>query len=344
MVNIIPGEKNDPRAAMLRRLNAAEGGFVSGEDISREMGVSRTSIWKHIQSLRRDGCRIEAVPNRGYRLLEAPDLLLPFVLRAKLKTMTIGRNIHHFGSVDSTQAAANLLAQKGEPDGAVVIAEEQGRGRGRLGRSFFSPRGGLWFSLILKPNLPPQGALALTLLAGVAVGEAVRKVTKLPVVLKWPNDILIGERKVVGILGEMIAEVDLLRFVVLGIGINVNVPKRCFPAELKDIATSLSVELGHTLSRGDLLCAVLERFEHYYELLLKEGPAPVLQAWRALPNILGSNVLAETPEGLWQGKAVDIDEEGGLLIEMPDGEVRRVTAGDVRLVRKTNKQIRNSKS
>lgn len=337
MVNIIPGEKSDPRTAMLRRLNAAEGDFVSGEEISRELGVSRTSIWKHIQSLRRDGCRIEAVPNRGYRLLGAPDLLLAFVLQAKLKTRTIGRKIHHFDSVDSTQAAANLLAQKGEPDGTVVIAEEQGRGRGRLGRTFFSPRGGLWLSLILKPNLPPQGALALTLLAGVAVSEAVREATRLPVVLKWPNDILIGEKKVVGILGEMIAEVDLVRFVVLGIGINVNVSKKGFPAELKDIATSLSVELGHGLSRSDLLCAVLERFEHYYELLLKEGPAPVLDAWRALPNILGGNVSAETPEGLWQGKAVDIDEEGALLMDV-GGEVRKVTAGDVRLVRFANKQ------
>ncbi|MBI4332790.1 MAG: biotin--[acetyl-CoA-carboxylase] ligase [Chloroflexi bacterium] len=326
-------EQDELKAAMLRKLMAA-GGFISGEEVSREMGVSRTAVWKYVRALRNDGCRIDAIPNRGYCLVEDPDLLLPFALKEKLKTKIMGRQVHHFDAVESTQPLAYGLAQKGAPDGALVVAEEQGLGRGRLGRSFFSPRGGLWFSLILKPDLPPQGALAITLLAGVAVAEAVQELAKLPVRLKWPNDVLIGDRKTAGILGEMIAEVDALRFVILGIGINVNIA--AFPNDLKDIATSLSLELGRRVSRGDLLCHVMERFEHYYGLLLARGPGPVLAAWRALPGTLGCPVRAETPEGVWEGTAMDIDEQGALLIQTSDG-IKHIMAGDVRLVREVGR-------
>jgi len=326
-------ESPDLKIEMFRRLISVDGAFVSGQEISQEFGVSRTSIWKHVKALRRDGCRIEAVPRSGYRLQANPDLLLPFSMRAKLRTKTIGQRIHHFASLKSTQAVAHRLAQQGEPEGAVVIAEEQSGGRGRWGRSFFSPPGGLWFSLILRPPLQPQAALTLTLMAGVAVAEATKRLGTLPLLLKWPNDVFIGGKKVAGILGEMIAEVDVLRYVILGIGVNVNVRRESFPPDLKDTATSLSLELGHDASRSEFLCRVLEHFEAYYGLLLAHGVRPVLDAWRSLPSILGSEVSAETPEGPVQGKALDIDEQGALMVEAAAGKVVRVLAGDIHLLR-----------
>lgn len=333
MVNASRMERSDLKTEMFRRLISADGAFVSGQEIGQQFGVSRTSIWKHIRSLRRDGCQIQAVPRSGYRLLASPDLLLPFVIQTKLNTRTIGQRIHHFALLDSTQAVAHRLAQQGEPEGAVVIAEQQSGGRGRWGRSFFSPPGGLWFSLILRPPLQPQAALTLTLMAGVAVAEAIRALGPLDVALKWPNDLLMGGRKVAGMLGEMIAEVDVLRYVVLGIGVNVNVKASAFPPDLKDIATSLSHELGREVSRSDFLCRVLEHFENHYSLLLGRGPRAVLDAWRSLPNMLGSTVSAETPEGLVQGVALDIDDQGALLVQTGSGETVRVLAGDVHFVR-----------
>lgn len=337
MVNTSHMERPDLKIEIFRRLFSAEGAFVSGQEISQQLGVSRTSVWKHLQALQRDGCQVEAVPRSGYRLLNSPDLLLPFIIQAKLKTRTIGQRIYHFTLLESTQAVAHRLAQQREPEGAVVIAEEQTGGRGRWGRSFFSPPGGLWFSLILRPPLQPQAALSLTLLAGVAVAEAIRNLAPLNVVLKWPNDILIGSRKAVGMLGEMIAEVDVLRYVVLGIGVNVNVKASAFPRDLKDIATSLSHELGREVSRSDFLVQVLERTEHYYGLLLRHGARPVLDAWRSLPSILGSTVSAETPEGSLEGKALDIDDQGALIVQTAAGEKVKVLAGDVHLLRQKGK-------
>ncbi len=328
IVNISSMPEHDIKVSVILKLMSMPGEFVSGEAMSIGIGVTRTSVWKHVQELRNEGCRIEAVPRKGYRLLEEPDLLLPSILVRKLRTRTIGRQISYQDSAGSTQAVAAQLAGKGEPHGTLVLAEEQGKGRGRLGRTFFSPRGGLWFSLLLRPNFEPQKALVLPLLAGVAVGEAIQALGELPLMLKWPNDVLIDGKKVAGILGEMIAEVDALKYVILGIGINVNIPE--FPPELDGIATSLSLRLGRRVSRSSLLCSVLERFEHHYDILLARGGGPVLEAWRALPNILGCQVAADTPEGTWQGKAVDIDDQGALLLDTGN-EVKRVMAGDVRL-------------
>jgi BirA family biotin operon repressor/biotin-[acetyl-CoA-carboxylase] ligase len=171
----------------------------------------------------------------------------------------------------------------------------------------------------------------------MAVAEAIKELGTLPVQLKWPNDVLIGDKKVAGILGEMIAEVDVMRFVILGVGINVNVEKGAFPQEIKDIATALNLEVGHKVSRSDFLCHVLERFEYYYDLLLSRGVEPILQAWRSLPNILGSTVTAETPEGVLEGKALDIDHQGALLVQTVSGEMKRIMAGDVCLVRPKGK-------
>ncbi len=328
MVNNPRSGKVGLKTLLLRQLTANPGRFVSGQEISHELGVTRTSIWKQVRALRNDGCRIEAMPNRGYRLLDGNDLLLPCALEARLGTRVLGRRLHHFGMVDSTQSVASSLAQRGEPHGALVIAEEQGKGRGRRGRSFFSPRGGLWFSLILRPDLEPQRAVVLPLMAGVAVGETIRALG-VGITLKWPNDVLVEGRKIAGILGEMMAEMDALRHVILGIGINVNIDS--FPTALEGIATSLSLKLGRRVSRSDVLCGVLERLEYYHDLLLTAGSAPVLDAWRALPNMLGRPATAETPWGVWQGTARDIDQNGALQIETPGGELKTVMAGDVRL-------------
>ncbi len=339
MVNTSTSKGNQVKIELLQALEASQGCFVSGEELGRHLGVSRTSVWKHIRALRRQGYVIESLTRQGHRLLACPDSLHPVEIKKRLKTEVLGRIVHYFPKVDSTQSVAFQLAQKGAAEGTVVVAEEQTGGRGRLGRSYFSPRGGVWFSFILRPPFQPQFTLPISLMAGVALAEALKEATGLPLTLKWPNDILIGDKKVAGILAEMVAETDKVSFVVCGIGINVNIKRDSFPEELRPTATSLSIELGQETSRVDILCQVLERLDRHYSLLLQHGPPTIIEAWRRLPNMLGKQVRFTTPEGTLEGKAVDLDDQGALLVQIGAGLIRQVLAGDIYLL-KSEYQVR----
>lgn len=317
------------RTKILELLRNRLGEYVSGESISQNLAVSRTAVWKHIQVLRQDGYVIESHPKLGYCLKTIPDLLLPDELIANLQTRTIGKNIQYFTQVDSTNNMAKKIALEGCPHGTIVIAEEQTLGKGRISRGWYSPRRqGIWFSLVLRPPVNPQHAPKFTLLAAVAICRAIHNATGIKCGIKWPNDILYAGKKVVGILTEMSAEFDLINYVVIGMGIDVNISTEEFPPELKDIATSLKIIAAKKIDRIKLLTEIINQLELFYDMSLKQGFTKILDLWRQMSCTLGQEVDVIGVEEKFKGKAIDIDDEGALLVQTGAG-LQRVIAGDV---------------
>ena len=301
-------------------------GYLSGEEISRHFKISRAAIWKNMQDLRRQGYDIVAVPHLGYQLVSCPDQLIPREIQFELKTKIFGKNIISYDSLSSTMDVAFRSGLEGAQEGTVVCAETQTKGRGRLGRNWTSPKGkGIYMSIILRPSLPPTDVARLTLLGAVAVAEGIQKACGILPKIKWPNDLLINNRKVAGILTEMSAEMDRVRFVVLGVGINVNTPISLLPSN----ATSLKVESGKTVSRVLLVQEILSSLEFWYESLKTDGFEPVIAQWKELSLTLGQRVQVIDPSGSVEGEAVDLDEHGGLIIRNDSGlRIQRMT-GDV---------------
>ena len=301
------------RSKILDLLREAGDSYLSGEEMAKRLGVSRTAVWKHIQELRRDGYDIVSHSRSGYSLQSAPDTLRPEEIKNGLRTRRIGREIRFYPTVDSTNLEAKRLAQQGAPDGLIVVAEEQGKGRGRLERSFFSPAGkGIWFSVILRPDFLPQEAPKCTLLSAVAVAQAAEDFG-MKVGIKWPNDVLAAGRKLVGILTEMSAEMERIHYVIIGTGINVNIAEEDFPEDLRDKATSLSQVKGEEIPRAAFFRAVLEHMDALYDSILREGFAEVFSMWRRYSITLGQMVRvidARGGENAFTGRAVDIDEDG----------------------------------
>ena len=319
------------RKTIVEILKSAGDNFTSGESIAGELGVSRTAVWKHIQKLRESGYEILSHARRGYKLKDAPDLLLPGEVQIGLDTQIIGKEMHYEPSVDSTNQIAKALAYHGAPEGTIVVAEEQHSGKGRLERNFFSPRGkGIWFSVILRPKFLPHDAPKCTLMAAVAVAEAMKRFN-LKAEIKWPNDIMFRNRKLVGILTEITAELAKITYMVIGIGINVNIKRDEFPAELQPIAASLAEMNGKEISRVQFFRAVLEEFDKLYRTLNASGFDPILELWRKYNVTLGRNIrvisLGEGGE-TFTGKAVDLNADGALVVETDNGR-RAVYAGDV---------------
>lgn len=306
--------------------------FLSGEELSRQLNMSRTAVWKHIQGLRREGYEFEAVPRRGYRLRQRPPRLDKSALLAGLTTKVLGRHIHLLDSVESTQTVAHQLVAEGAPEGTLVLAERQTAGRGRMGRKWHSPAGkGIWMSLVLFPHVPLQFVSQLTLLAAVAVCRAIRLHVPVDVGIKWPNDLLVERKKVCGILLESSAEDERLRYVVAGIGISANLSREDYPEELRERATSLLIESGREIDRHRLICEVMRQFEELYELYRKQGFAPIRLLWEALSVSLHRLIRIETREGWVEGTAEAIDEFGALVVRLDNGETRKFYSGDVDL-------------
>ncbi len=316
------------RGDVLELLRAA-GGYISGEKMATQLGVTRAAVWKKIAALRAQGYEIASAPRSGYALRSAPDRLIEAEIAQGLGTAHIGRHIVCRGAVDSTNLIAKDLARKGAESGTVVIAESQGTGRGRLERRFFSPPGkGIWVSVLLRPSFLPQDAPKCTLMAAVAVARAMEKFG-LRAEIKWPNDILHDGRKLVGILTEMSAEMDRVNYIVIGIGVNVNIAPEDFPQELRGIATSLMQMKGQPIPRVAFLQELLRALDGLYADVQRDGFAPVLAAWRKYAVTLGQPVrVLGTAGETFEGTAADIDEEGALLIDTASGR-RRVLAGDV---------------
>jgi len=329
----LPGTTDRRLAALLTLLSENATIVISGARIAREIGVSRSTVWRWVERLRELGVRAKGRPATGYFLETVPDILLPDLLRKRLKGSLFGKRFYHFFKTDSTNRIAMELGYAGEPEGAVVLAEEQTGGRGRAGRSWHSERGtGIYATLLLRPRLAPVHAPLLTMLAGISARSAIQAQTELRVELKWPNDLLLDGLKVGGILTEMHAEPSLVRFVVIGIGINVNQEK--FPAEISSLATSLRKVSGRTHSRLEILVRLLSQFESDYNRFLREGPPYVVERFQLESDFAsGKRVRVETGMESYLGISSGLSPEGLLLVKKDDGRLMTVIAGDVTEVR-----------
>jgi BirA family biotin operon repressor/biotin-[acetyl-CoA-carboxylase] ligase len=320
-------------ARILSALRAAGAGAVSGAELSQELGITRAAVWARIEDLRALGYEIAASPHLGYRLLTAPDALHADDLISRLgPTKIIGRDIHVFEKTTSTNDIIEKLARDGVEEGVVVFAESQTKGRGRLGRKWVSPPGkGLWFSILLRPRLRPQLATQLTVASATALRRALAARTNLKAEIKWPNDIAFAGRKVAGILTELNAEVDQIKHLILGIGVNVNLNAGDFPAELRKTATSIKTELGRPISRAELAVAILRELERDYARITAGDFAAAADEWEAHCTTLGHGVVIHTGGRHIRGRAESLDEEGALLLRTEHGHLERIIGGDVTL-------------
>jgi BirA family biotin operon repressor/biotin-[acetyl-CoA-carboxylase] ligase len=307
--------------------------YVSGEELSKLLGVSRTAIWKHIANLRAEGYAIESITKKGHLLLASPEVVYGEEVSFGLTSQFIGRPIIFKDKVDSTNNLAKKYADEGCDQGLTVIAEEQTGGKGRLSRPWQSPTGvGVWMSIVLRPKVEPLMAPQLALLAAAAVAGGISLYSGLKAEIKWPNDILIDGKKICGILTEMKSEMEYIHYCVIGIGINVNTPQESFSPDLLHKAGSLRMFTGKSLQRAGLIRSILQEIEKLYICWLKEGFEPVRKIWLEKSCTLNHNVAVNTPGGaIIEGLAKDIDESGALIIDQA-GVLKKITAGDVHLV------------
>lgn len=304
--------------------------YISGEEISKEWNISRTAVWKQINRLRAKGYDFEAVPKLGYRLIQQPTRLDERTLLLKLKTSRFGRQLRIRSKTESTQNEALSWAKEGAQEGALVLAEEQTSGRGRQNRPWHSPPGkGIWMSMVLKPKIPLQFTPHLTLLTVVAVCRAIKRVVPVDVGIKWPNDLLVGNRKICGILLESFAEDERLLSVIAGIGISVNLDEQDYPEGIKDKATSLKIASGKEIDRATLVAEILYEWEQLYQLYEEQGFGPVRTLWEAQSITIGRTISVNTPYGEVNGVAQGLDESGALVLLGRDGQYRKVFSGDV---------------
>ena len=300
--------------------------YLSGDEIAARLGISRQGLWKHIQDLKDLGYDIVAVPHLGYRLESSPDRLFALDVAHGLNTKFIAKKIHYFDYLSSTMDLAMQLGIQAAPNGTLVLAESQTKGRGRLGRSWASPKyKGIYLSLILRPKISPSASPVLTLLSAVSICEAIKNIVGLDAQIKWPNDVFIYNKKIAGILTEMNAEVDKVNFVVIGIGLNVNNDKKSLIAQ----ATSLKEQAGQSLSRVMLLQELLRRIEINYSLLEDKGAQAIIDKWRNFSLTLGKRVKVYCQDKHIEGQAVDVDKDGALLIRKDSGLMQKVFSGDV---------------
>jgi BirA family biotin operon repressor/biotin-[acetyl-CoA-carboxylase] ligase len=329
----LPGT-TDRRLAALLTLLAENGTIViSGARMAREIGVSRAQVWQWVERLRELGVRVKGQPGNGYFLEKVPDIVTPDLVRKRLRGSLFGKRVHHFFKTDSTNRVAMELGHAGEPEGAVILAEEQTAGRGRAGRVWQSERGaGLYVTLLLRPRLAPVQAPLLTMLAGISVHSAIQAQGGLAAELKWPNDILLNGRKIGGILTEMHAEPSQVRFVIVGIGVNVNQEK--FSGELGATATSLRKETGRLQSRLELLVKLLKQFESDYNCFLREGPGYVVKRFELASDFAnGKRVSVSTGTETYLATTAGLSTDGLLIVKRENGTMTTVLAGDVTEVR-----------
>ncbi len=327
---VLPGTTDRRITALVTLLAENSTIVISGARIAREIGVSRSTVWRWVQKLRELGVRAKSHPRTGYYLEKVPDLLTPDMLKVRLKGSIFGKHIYHYLKTDSTNRVAMELGNANEPEGAVVLAEEQTAGRGRAGRSWHSERGtGIYMTLLLRPKISPVQAPLLTMMAGLSAQAAIQAQTGQTVDLKWPNDLMLAGKKLGGILTEMYAEPSQVRFVIVGIGINTNQEK--FPAELGSTATSLRAQTGRAQSRMELLVRLLREFETDYNRFLREGAASVTKRFESVSSYArGKRVSVSNGTESYSGVTAGLSPEGLLRVEREGGEMVTVIAGDVR--------------
>ena len=315
---------------ILRMLKDSGEEFLSGEKISDEFGVTRSAIWKNMNALKEEGYEIESLPRKGYRILSSPDILTLEEIEDKLQTKYIGRNLYYFDSISSTNLKAKEIALD-EPEGTVVVSEEQTQGIGRLGRSWISPKGkGIWLSIILKPEVEPMDVSKIALVGAAAVNKALEDMG-IKAGIKWPNDLVVNGKKVCGILTEMSCELNMVNYVVMGIGINVNLDKKHIPEDLQEKATSLKEATNKEINRKILLANLLNHFEVLYKGFKEGDISATLEICRKNSVLLGEEVRIIKGKQTRIGKALDINSEGELVVQFEDNLVENIFSGEVSL-------------
>lgn len=303
--------------------------FISGEKISDSFGVSRTAIWKYINTIKEEGYEIESVSRKGYKLISSPDILTYEEIEEWLNTYYIGRKIYYYDTISSTNIVAKEMALL-EDEGTIVVAECQSSGRGRLGRSWQSPKGkGIWMSIILKPKANPIHVAKVTLIGAAAVNLALKDIG-INSYIKWPNDIVINGKKVCGILTEMSSELNMINYVIMGIGINVNLNKEDFCKEISKVGTSLKIETEKKINRKKLLAKVLNRFEELYmPFVEKEDISQTIKICRENSALIGKEVRIICGGEERVGKVLNISDDGKLVIKYESGEIENLLSGEV---------------
>ncbi len=303
-------------------------GYVSGQDLCNKFGVSRTAVWKAIKQLKEAGYEIEAVPNKGYHIVSAPDLMNKVELESIRNTTWAGQEIYYYDVTDSTNIRAKELAEEGHPSGTLVVADRQEAGRGRRGRSWDSPSGtGIFMTLLLKPEMNPNHASMLTLVAAMAVARAISKCAGTEALIKWPNDIVIGGKKICGILTEMSAQFDFINHIVIGIGINVH--NEHFPEEIAETAGSIFLQTGKRIRRAELIEQILEQFEHYYAIFMEtEDLSGLVKEYNSILVNMNKSVRVLDPKEPFEGKAMGITKKGELIVDTWESR-KMVSSGEV---------------
>ncbi len=323
------------KAKLLQQLSENRHQWISGEALSHRLGISRTAVWKQVNNLKADGHRIQSAPKKGYRLEQIADLITADGLQGMLKTRVMGRPaVHVLKETDSTNLQAKIMAGRNAPEGTLVVADTQTLGRGRRQRSWYSPPGrNIYASLILRPQLSPSQAPQITLMTAVALAKTLKTQAGLDARIKWPNDIMVGGKKIAGILTELSADMEAVDWVVVGFGINVNLRRNELPEEIAPIATSIYQEKGREAFRTDLICNLMESFEAAYDLLNSQGFGPVMQQWRSLTDLIGQHVFVDVMGKRHTGEVAAVDDDGALILKDAQGEIHRIISGDVTRVR-----------
>jgi BirA family biotin operon repressor/biotin-[acetyl-CoA-carboxylase] ligase len=320
---------------ILSALRAAGERAISGAELAQKLGITRAKLSSHVTNLRKLGYEIEPSPHFGYQLLRSPNALHADDLISRLgPTVTVGRDIQVFQETTSTNDIVDKLARDGVKEGVVVFAESQTRGRGRLGRRWLSPSGkGLWMSVLLRPKLPLEAVTQLTIASATALARAIRAQTDLRPEIKWPNDLLLKGRKLAGILTELSGELDKVKYIILGIGVDVNLKPADYPSELRQLATSLHIESGHEVDRAALATAILRELDKDYLRVSTGGFDELADEWEAQCTTLGQEVLIQMGMHKLRGRAESLDSDGALLVRTHHGHLERVSGGDVTLVK-----------
>ncbi|HLR63140.1 MAG TPA: biotin--[acetyl-CoA-carboxylase] ligase [Lentibacillus sp.] len=323
------------RYRLIELLETSDHQYVSGQFLSEKLNISRSAIWKHMKELEKDGYEIEGVRRKGYRITGSPDKVSENTLHWGLQTKWLGKNIIHKTTTNSTQQVAHQAARENAEHGTVIIADEQIEGKGRMAREWHSTKNkGIWMSMIMRPSIPPAAAPQLTLLTATVLAEVITKCTSAEPKIKWPNDLLINDKKTAGILTEMQAEQDQIQYIVTGIGINVNHSNVDFPGELSNKATSLKMETGDDQQIVKIIQQILMYFERAYDAFIRDGFTNVKNKWESYGYKIGESIRIRTNSEPLEATFIGIAEDGALLVQSETDETRRIYSGEIEWFRK----------